>query len=155
MTAELPTGRVSYAERKVAFYEGEAESWLKHYREEQACLDHEALLRDVNLLAKDVMSLDFEIHALYSDGVPFDEELDGRLVNLFERWHKLAVNFEVVSKGFETTHYAVDGIKELRHHISEFQAILNPGDELGSFADFAQLAIREDAEGKTVNGLMD
>ncbi len=155
MTAELPTGRVSYAERKVAFYEGEAESWLKHHREAQVCLDHEALLRDMNLLAKDVMSLDFEIHALYSDGVPFNEELDARLVNLFERWHKLAVNFEEVSRGFETTHYAVDGIKELRHHISEFQAILNPGDELGSFADFAQRALREDAEGKTVNGLMD
>ena len=155
MIAELPTGRVSYAERKVAFYEGEAESWLKHHRESQVCLDHEALLRDMNLLAKDVLNLDFEIHALYSDGVPFNEELDGRLVNLFERWYKLAVNFEEVSRGFETTHYAVDGIKELRHHISEFQALLNPGDELGSFADFAQRAIREDAEGKNVNGLMD
>jgi len=156
MKTELPTGRVRYAESKVAFFESETEQWLKDHREAQACQESELLVRDLNVLLADMLQLDREVHTSYCEGMPYNEQLSKRIEQLFHRWCRVAMNVEVGASAFELKGYSVEGIVELRRGIKEVSAMIEPSDEVdGWMAKLRDDAIESHAKGTTIEGLVD
>ena len=156
MTRELPTGGVRYAEKKVAFFEAEAEEWLKDHREAQACQDCEAFIRDLNILLGDIRKAEHDLQAAYFDGLPFDAEMNGRVLALFRRWLHIAQEISDWADEFAQVGYAVDGLRDLRKGIAETAAMLDPAEEVGGWiAELEQRAIADNQAGRTTPGLVD
>ena len=156
MGKTLPKGGVRYAESKVAFLEDESEQWLQDHYEAEACHNWGIFIRDVNVLLQDILRLDRDIQASYSDGVPFDKDLDDRVKSLFQRWHKLASDVEKVAIKFEEKGHSVDGVKDLRQGIEEVGALLDPSEVVDGWIDqLRQQAVASNSKGETIEGLVD
>jgi hypothetical protein len=152
VTAQLPTGRIEYAELRVEF----SERWLKDPHAAQACMDHEEFIRDVNVLLDDIFGLDRRLESLYCDGLPYDEILSARVRALFERWYHLALSIHDTAAGFEQDGYEVDGLSKLRDGIVEVGALLDPSDTVdGQIAQLRDAALAANASGDVAEGLVD
>jgi hypothetical protein len=156
MTAQLPTGRIEYAESRVVFFKTEAERWLKEHHAAQACMDHEEFIRDVNVLLDDIFKLDRRLESVYCDGLPYDEDLNTRVLALFDHWYQLARNIHDTAAGFEQDGYDVDGLSKLREGIVEVGALLDPSDVVdGQIAQLRDAALAANAIGDVAEGLVD
>jgi len=138
---------VEYAESRIRFFE----QWLSDHNEVQECQKCEDVIRDVNMLLKDILRLDSGLQERYFDGAPFDEALSKRLSDLVARWYKVACRLDSVANAFEAKFYSVDGSNDLRRNIKEVAAMLAPSDDIdGDMIGFMEKSVEEFRAGKGI-----
>ena len=139
MTATLSHFRVRSAEQRVGFLEREAER-LPTDEDEQV-----EVTAEVNRLYAELTLLDGRIQEAYFDGLPYSDDLNGKVTGLFRRWLTLAQKVQ-----------ATAGTEQLLQNIREVAAALNPSDEMSEGIErLRDAALEQNAAGLTVAELVD